>query len=109
MNKIPVFCFSHAGGMSFAYRDFVADNTTGLYEYIPIDTSGHGKRMGDKLLYRFDEIVDALYEKVCIKLGDRQEFLLMGHSMGAWIAFEIAKKITGKEEPESKAFAVALS
>lgn len=102
MNRILVFCFSHAGGMSFAYRDFVATNTTGLYEYIPIDTSGHGKRMGDKLLYRFDEIVDDLYEKVCIKLRDRQEFLLMGHSMGAWIAFEIAKKLQVKKSLSPK-------
>lgn len=92
MNRIPVFCFSHAGGMSFAYRNFVAAGQSGVFEYIPIDISGHGKRMGEKLFLSFDEIVEDLYGKVCAKLGDRQQFVLMGHSMGAWTAFEIAQR-----------------
>lgn len=96
MNKIPVFCFSHAGGMSFAYRDFVSANRSGRFEYIPIDISGHGKRMGEKLYFLFDEIVEDLYNNVCVKLEDKQPFMLMGHSMGAWIAFEIAKRFQSK-------------
>lgn len=96
MSRIPVFCFSHAGGMSFAYRDFVSAGPTGGVEYIPIDTSGHGKRMGEKLYSLFDEIVEDLCNKVCAKMGDRQQFMLMGHSMGAWIAFEIAKRFQSK-------------
>lgn len=92
MSRIPVFCFSHAGGMSFAYRNFISAGQTEGVEYIPIDTSGHGKRMGEKLYFLFDEIVEDLYSKVCAKLRDQQQFMLMGHSMGAWIAFEITKR-----------------
>lgn len=93
MNKIPVFCFSHAGGMSFAYRDFVKLNQIGKCEYIPIDTSGHGKRMGDRLYVIFNDIVEDLYDKVCQKLDKYPRFVLLGHSMGAWIAYEIALRL----------------
>ena len=96
MSRIPVFCFSHAGGKSFAYRNFVSAGQSGGFEYNLIDTSGHGKRMGEKLYFLFDEIVEDLYNKVCVKLGDRQQFMLMGHSMGAWTAFEIAKRFRSK-------------
>lgn len=96
MSRILVFCFSHAGGISFAYRVFITAGQTGGFEYIPIDTSGHGKRMGEQLYFRFDEIVEDLYNKVCVKLGDRQQFMLMGHSMGAWIAFEITKRFQSR-------------
>lgn len=106
MSKIPVFCFSHAGGMSFAYRDFVTAN--GRCEFIPIDTSGHGKRMGEKRYLLFDEIVEDLFNKVRGRLEEGQQFIFMGHSMGAWIAFEVAKRMQ-REKSRTPLFLILSS
>jgi surfactin synthase thioesterase subunit len=95
MGKIKVYCFSHAGGMSYAYKEFVKLNDE-VIEFHPIDTSGHGLRMKDDLLFEFQSIVDDLYAKILGEVNAEAQFVLLGHSMGAWIAYEIAYKLCNK-------------
>lgn len=92
MNKVCVFCFPHAGGLSHAYRDFQNLNDERL-EYCPLDIAGHGKRANEKLCTDFCEIVEDLYIQIRSVLSPNKKFVLMGHSMGAWLAYEMAYKL----------------
>lgn len=89
--KIKVFCIHHAGGMSYAYKEFRKKNDF-FIQYIPLDLSGHGRSMNKPLFTKIEEMVDDVYEKL-VPLIEGGEYVLLGHSMGGWVAYELVKKI----------------
>lgn len=91
MNNIMLFCFPHAGGTANSYivwRNILKNNII-LY---PVELSGRGKRIGEPLYASFNEILEDTYNIVLRNINGLQ-FALWGHSMGAVIAFELAKKL----------------
>ena len=88
--RLRLFCLPHAGGSAMLYhpwRRFFPD----WVDLCPIELPGHGARLGEPAFTRMDKLVDALSEALEPLLA--VPFAFFGHSMGAAIAYEAAKRL----------------
>ncbi|TRV78301.1 thioesterase [Streptomyces sp. 130] len=90
-----LFCLPYAGGSSMAFRSW-----TGALpgcEVVTTDYPGHLLRPGERLVRSMDRMVDLL----CGELADRWDhpFVLLGSSMGALVAFELARRAEAVGRP----------
>ncbi|MEV5873191.1 alpha/beta fold hydrolase [Streptomyces sp. NPDC052101] len=94
-----LFCVPHAGASAAAYRPWVRAAPEGV-EVRPVELPGRGSRFGEPPLRRLGEVADELSEAL-LTLLDRP-YRLHGHSMGALIVFETARRLrrTGQQQPE---------
>jgi medium-chain acyl-[acyl-carrier-protein] hydrolase len=90
---LRLFCFSYAGGAASAYRPWVEKLPTQV-EICAVQLPGRERRMREKRFTRIPELVDAL-GPVLEPLFDRP-YVLFGHSLGARIAFEVARWQRGR-------------
>jgi medium-chain acyl-[acyl-carrier-protein] hydrolase len=95
-----VFLFPFAGGNASAFLPWQALLGPGV-ELRVAQLPGHGARLFDPPAVDLDELVAELAPAVAA-LADRP-FLLYGHSLGALVAFEVARRLrrTGGPEPVS--------
>lgn len=87
---VRLFCFPYAGGGSLGYRRW-ADEMMGNVEVCPIQLPGRESQMRAKPFERVQPLVQALAPALRPYLD--QPFAFFGHSMGALIAFEMAREI----------------
>lgn len=99
MRNIKLFCFPCAGGTASFYSRWKKYLKDGI-ELRPVEMSGRGKRKGSKLYETFDEAVEDLY-KIIKEETAAGDYAFFGHSMGSWMAYEIAQKIMqdGRQSP----------
>ncbi|MBV9823661.1 MAG: thioesterase, partial [Actinobacteria bacterium] len=97
---VRVFLFPFAGGNASAFLSWQALLGPGV-ELRVAQLPGHGVRLFDPPMTDLDELVDELARAVAA-LADRP-FLLYGHSVGALVAFEVARRLrrTGRPQPVS--------
>lgn len=91
MQKIKLFCFPYAGGsatMFEKWRPYLSPQI----ELRPIELAGRGRRMHDSFYSNVSEVVEDIIQQIKSELG--QPYALLGHSMGALLAFELGKKIS---------------
>lgn len=88
--RLRLFCFPYAGGSASIYNDWV-DAFPSSIEVIAVQYPGRGSRLKDPLIASCDDLVDVLMPQV-IPLIDKP-FSFFGHSNGALIAFELARKL----------------
>lgn len=85
-----LFCFPYAGGSAAAFRDW-GRQVGPLVELLGVQLPGRGWRMkeppGTDLLELADGAAAAM-----MPLTDRP-FAVFGHSMGAWLALEVARRL----------------
>ncbi len=93
--KINLIAFPFAGGSSFAYKSWVPylGEDTELHTFEPV---GHGRRMRERQYSDFRELVQEAFEFVK-KYGSEREYVLFGHSMGAYVAYEVYRKIKAEK------------
>lgn len=99
--KIQVFCFPHAGGSASVYYKWNRYIDNAVYELIPIEYAGHGTKIDQNLHLQFDEIVDDVYKEILKKISNNTKYILFGHSMGAYIALEVERRIEKKENKKA--------
>ncbi|MFW5498817.1 MULTISPECIES: thioesterase II family protein [unclassified Maridesulfovibrio] len=85
-----LFCFPFAGGGASAYRNWLSESSDDL-EIIAIQPPGRENRMGDRPLESMDDIVSEAVREI-MKFGDCP-FSFFGHSLGARVAFECARRL----------------
>ena len=88
MKKIKLFCYPWSGGngaLFFKYSKLLGEN----FDIIPSDMDIDESKS-------FKENITAAADKVTKKLEKDEMFILFGHSMGAVVAFEIAKLLVRK-------------
>ncbi|RZM85202.1 thioesterase II family protein [Pseudoalteromonas rubra] len=88
-----LFCFPYAGGSGQVYLDWpqkVPDHC----QVIGIEYPGRGRRFGEPLENNLTQLVEALFDS--IKPSLTKPFSFYGHSNGALVAFELAKKINAE-------------
>ena len=90
MKDNKLFCFHHAGGSSLIFSKW--KNMPPALKVIPVEMPGHGIRMGEKCIVDFDRLVDMLTEEVNKQCGESNIYIY-GHSLGAALAFEVAKNL----------------
>lgn len=95
--KIKVIVIPHAGGMASAYYPFKKFNTD-YFEYEFIELSGRGKRIQEELYNDFYEAVEDIIEQIR-NIVCEGPYVIFGHSMGSWLAYELYYNIVEKGFP----------
>ncbi|ACV63461.1 Oleoyl-(acyl-carrier-protein) hydrolase [Desulfofarcimen acetoxidans DSM 771] len=92
-DKIRLFCMSYAGGGASIYRGWINafPDDVGVY---PIQLPGRENRIAEPPFFEMMELVDAISEAIVPYL--RCPFIFFGHSIGARIAFELARNLRRK-------------
>lgn len=86
--QIRLFCFPYAGGSSLAYRKWPGQLPPSV-EVRPVQLPGRGERLREPPFTHWKSLVQSLVPEISPHLD--RPFVLFGHSMGATIAFELAR------------------
>jgi medium-chain acyl-[acyl-carrier-protein] hydrolase len=95
---LRLLCFPYAGGGALIYRGW-PDNLPNTVEVCPIQLPGRETRMSETPFRKLSALADTLTIALR-KYGDKP-FAFFGHSMGAKIAFEVARRLRleGSRQP----------
>ena len=88
--SIPLFCFPHAGGGASWFREWSRQSPHSIRLY-PVELPGRENRLHDRPFDRLMPLVEALIHDVAPYVY--RPFAFYGHSMGALIAFELARSL----------------
>jgi surfactin synthase thioesterase subunit len=86
---VRLFCFPYAGGGALSYRTWADQMPIANVEVCPVELPGRGLRLREQPFTALLPLVQALAESLQ-PFMDRP-FIFFGHSMGAMIAFELAR------------------
>lgn len=94
--RIHLLCFAHAGGAGVVYREW-ASALPAHTEVLAVELPGRGSRLLEPAIDR----MDALVEQVLGVVGSTLErpCVLLGHSFGALLAFEVARTLRALNQP----------
>ncbi len=97
--QLRLFCFAHAGGGPSLFSRW-ARLVPKRFELLPVQLPGHEGRFRERPFHDIDSLLAAVIEGLHPLFEDR--FALFGHSVGALIAFELARRLRqqGGREPE---------
>lgn len=98
--KIKLFCIPYAGGSASIYKNWninLADNI----ELCPIELAGRGTRITERYYENLEEAVDDIFSQIVDDIT-RYDYAFFGHSMGAFLAYEITQKIMALGLPMPK-------
>lgn len=88
--RARLFCFPYAGGTAAVFRSWPAGLAPDV-EVFPALLPSRGPRISESPLKRISTIVERLAEDIRPHLD--RPFALFGHSMGALVAFELARRL----------------
>jgi medium-chain acyl-[acyl-carrier-protein] hydrolase len=101
---LKIFCFPYAGGTTLVFRKW-ADLLPPTVQVIPVELPGRGARLQEPPFVNLPALVDDL-EGAIRPLLDKP-FVFFGHSMGAIIAFELARSLRRSYDRGPRALFVA--
>ncbi|WP_211259785.1 thioesterase II family protein [Streptomyces violens] len=90
-----LYCFPFAGGSSTYYADWEKE-FTGPVELVPVQLPGRGVRMSEPPATDMHRLADETAEAIA---SEPTEAVLFGHSMGAILAFETARRLAALGQP----------
>lgn len=102
--ELKMFCFPYAGGTALVFNKW-ADLLPSAVQVIPVELPGRGVRLKEPAHISLPPLIDEL-EEVIWPLLDKP-FVFFGHSMGALIAFELARTLRRKYDREPHALFVS--
>jgi surfactin synthase thioesterase subunit len=94
--KITVFFLPFAGGSRYSYNQF-KQTAPSWMKVEPLDLPGRGGRFKEEMVSTIEDAVDDLYEQIKNKID--QPYAIYGHSMGATLAYLLARKIDEFRRP----------
>ncbi len=88
--KLRLFCFAHAGGSALVFRTW-REKMPWTIQTCAVQLPGRERRLNEAFITRMPQLIDEL----CGALAPVVEgpIALVGHSLGAKIAFEFARRI----------------
>ena len=86
-----LFCVPYAGGTGLVYRPWLKA-LPDFIEVLPLQLPGRGSRIKEPLMNNLLEIAERMVNELA-PLFLEKPFALFGHSLGAAICFEIARKL----------------
>ncbi|HEX8171681.1 MAG TPA: alpha/beta fold hydrolase [Thermoanaerobaculia bacterium] len=92
-----LFCFPYAGGSAHAYRGLQARLAPRIEAEV-YELPGHGRRGGEELRTSLAALADDAFERLGSRLRD-DDYALFGHSMGAALAYELARRVLRERLP----------
>jgi medium-chain acyl-[acyl-carrier-protein] hydrolase len=93
---VRLFCFPYAGAGTHAFREFARELPERI-EVAALRLPGRCAGAGEPAVTRIDSVVERLAEAVVPHLTKPSVFF--GHSMGAHLAFELARHLAGTGRP----------
>ncbi|WP_433684501.1 thioesterase II family protein [Nocardia sp. CA-119907] len=97
-----LLCFPPGGGSVTAYRALAERLDDGI-AVVAVQYPGRQDRLGEPAIDDMDTLVDRIVEQV-LDQGPVQQLSLFGHSMGATVAFEAARRLERKGQPLTTLF-----
>jgi medium-chain acyl-[acyl-carrier-protein] hydrolase len=94
--RCRLFCFPHAGGSASFFAPWMSKTPNGI-EVCPVELPGRGSRIRENAFRELPPMIDALARGLHPWL--RPPFAFFGHSMGALIAYELARELAGCNAP----------
>jgi surfactin synthase thioesterase subunit len=88
--NVRLFCFPYAGGNESAYR-YWQQKLPESIEVLPVQLPGRGSRIKEPPYSELRPLIRAASEALAAEM--EKPFALFGHSMGALIAFELAREL----------------
>ncbi len=94
---LRLYCFSYAGGSPASYLAWQAGLAPDI-EVCAVQLPGRGARFNEPSCTSLAQLVDTLAEVIgeAAEATPGQPFALFGHSLGALIAFEVARALAGR-------------
>lgn len=89
--SLRLFCFPYAGGAASIFRNW-ADHLPADIELCPVQLPGRGARIREAPFARVPRLITALYQELLPYLD--KPFVFFGHSLGALLSFELARKLS---------------
>lgn len=90
--RIRLVCLPYAGGAANFYHSWARWLPDGV-ELLTVQYPGRQDRIGEPCLSRMDDLAPKVVEALQPCLGGPAPLVLFGHSMGAWVAFEVALRL----------------
>jgi len=88
---LPLFCFHHAGGNAASWREWIEPARKRNMQLCPIELPGRASRFAESAR---DDLTALLAELTAVLTPLCQRpYALLGHSLGALIAFELAQRL----------------
>jgi len=94
---LRLYCLPHAGGGPLLFRQW-SDSLPSSVEVCAVQLPGREARFSEPAFTRWQPLVDALADAVAA--ANDRPFALFGHSMGALLAFELARRLRRLGQPE---------
>lgn len=91
-----IFCFPHGGGGVHSFRDW-SEYLPEDIELICLDLPGRGKRSAEAAIRSMDVLVSMVTE--ALQAYSDRPFIFFGHSMGALVAYEVARSLEVADRP----------
>jgi surfactin synthase thioesterase subunit/glycosyltransferase involved in cell wall biosynthesis len=102
--RLLLFCFPYAGGGTMLYRSW-RERLAEKAAICAVRLPGRESRLEEPPIERMDALVDALVSAILPHL--HPPFVFFGHSMGAAIAFELARRLRTDAKPAPAALFVS--
>lgn len=106
MKKIKIFCIPYAGGSSSVYRKW-NKNLNSNIELIPLEFNGRGELFDRDYYLNFNELLEDLYGRISNLIDDETEFMMFGHSMGAYVTYFLESMIESRLLKKAKCIFVS--
>ena len=102
--RLRLICFPGAGAGAATFRDWWEWPDPNV-EICCVQLPGREGRIRERAIKTFSELVPAVTNHLVPWLG--QPYIFMGHSLGAWIAFEVARELRQMGAPGPRHLFVA--
>jgi medium-chain acyl-[acyl-carrier-protein] hydrolase len=98
--ELRLFCFPYAGGSTAIFSSWWK-SLPSFVQVVPIQLPGRGNRLQEQPWRRIDQLADAITEDL-LPVFEEKVFAFYGHSMGAVLSFEVAKRLARRNavQPE---------
>jgi len=96
--RLRLFCFPYAGGGTTEYRTW-KPYFPGSVDICPIVLPGRETRLNEAPYHDMTKLVPVLADALW-PLMRRTPYAFTGHSMGAWIAYELAREMRRRGRPQ---------
>ncbi|MBF0622399.1 MAG: thioesterase [Magnetococcales bacterium] len=96
--KTNLFLIPFAGGSAYSYSP-LKNHFGSDINFVPLELPGRGRRMAEPLLYDLESLADDLWRQV--KCHNSGPSAIFGHSMGAYLAYLLACRMTDNSFPGS--------